>query len=151
MKAGWKCETNEAKNWSHCYFMHLISLVVILFLPNNNNNRYGYVPVQTTCGLFWDCFSASDSGENWHKKSDLRGSTPCISLSSLRHLIISSFISVTIILHSLVTWHNYKENEVLNISHCPLPLNFSACRAQPTSPSQSLCRFAYIQLPGRHI
>lgn len=64
--------------------------------------------------------------------------------SSLRHLIISAFISVTIILCCLVTWHNYKENEVLNISHCPLPLNFCACRAQPSS--LSLCLSAGLHI-----
>lgn len=82
------------------------------------------------------------SSQGYHK---LQGSTGTRLAISLSRLALFHFTPTIIILCSLLTWHNYQQNKVSNISRCPLPPNFSFCRAL------SLCKFIYTNLPHGHI
>lgn len=62
------------------------------------------------------------SSQGYHK---LQGSTGTRLAISLSRLALFHFTPTIIILCSLLTWHNYQQNKVSNISHCPLPPNFS--------------------------
>lgn len=90
-------------------------------------------------------FSNCESVKSSWGYHTLQGSTGTRLALSLHRLTPSHFTPTIIILRSLLTWHNYKENKVSDISRHPSHPNFCFCRAF------SLCKFIYTTLPGGHV